>query len=545
MASVGMTVAGFMDALSWGNPACTQDTSIRNARTRFLGSPELPSLLRRWHKPPRPPQSKDARPKGATSVMEQFAHECLLEDQPRHTAPRFNLSPIPGPARASQCRMTIFRNIFESPAGEDIKEEHLTGFSFSKTVKRVRETAPHLWHTLFCLARTKIQQQRSPNKNPANTILIVLAIFSYTRTSRRGRLQKLFAIYFKFRGLSAKGFDTLHAIGLTMSNKWTGDAVENISADSMVAMKKLMERFAWLMSYNNALITFRVFSQRVDKKTLHGSGTAGTVYIKRSAKLLPGEINRMLQEFWKDGMKNPLTGADIFKITVLADERRVPHILFLILLYLFQSPDFDFATYSGKNDPLLQKPASIRQLPFGKDHITLQYLLGTLNIPEASYEDNAQLIIEWLRQLNFHHPDAQKKLGIDQIMVIIPSRLDWLVVPPGWLHIQMAFANSLHKQHLRTSKGRGLSAAFDVLNRRGLQSSATQGPFFHDLSETLHIIAEAQVREVWLEVGKVKGLDELRRKSPTELINLAEKIVAEHASSAAFKGKYVGVWPTG
>ncbi|KAJ7917324.1 hypothetical protein B0H13DRAFT_1608482 [Mycena leptocephala] len=547
----GLTVAGFLDALSWGDTECTLDADIRNARTRLLNSSQLPGILRRWHKPPRPPKSKAPRPNGARVVMEQFALECAQE--------------------ILEGELELLADIFESPTGEDIKEEHLTGFSFPATVKRVKETAPNLWAALFRLARTQGQQERNPNKIPANvcfcilkhapsncflqTILIVIAIFSYTRTHHRGRLQKLFAIYFKFRGLSAKGFDTLHAIGLTMSNKWTGDAVERISDESMATMRQLMDHFPWLMSYDNALVAFRVFSQRVDKKTLHGNGTAGTVYIKRSAKPLPAEINRMLQEFRREGMRNPLTGADIFKISLLADKRRLPHIIFLILQYLLDSPDFDFGTYSAKDHPLLQKPAAIRQLPFGKDHITLQYLLGTLNIPEASYEDNARLIVEWLRQLHFHLPEAQKKLGLQQVMAWIGDqltvdrlrnlfrfraeddnsfeRLDWLVIPPGWLHIQMAHANSIHKQHLGTSKGRGLSAAFDVAGRKGLQSSATQGPFFHDLSETLHIIAEAQIREVWLEIGKVKNLGELRIKTPQELYSLAEKIVAEHASSAA------------
>ncbi|KAJ7700589.1 hypothetical protein B0H14DRAFT_3904294 [Mycena olivaceomarginata] len=442
--------------------------------------------------------SRKGRAKAARSVMENFALECAQEIFERE--------------------LESLANIFESPAGDDIKEESLTSISFPKMVKLVKTKSPNLWAMLFQLGRTKAQQQRNPNKNPANTILIVLAILSYTRTHHRGRLQKLFAIYFKFRGLSAKGFDTLHAIGLTMSNKWTGDAVDRISAEGMEAMKRLMDKFPWIMSYDNALVAFRVFSQRIDKKSSQGSGTAGTVYIKRSAKPLPKEINHMLQEFRREGMKNPLTAKDIFKVSRLADSRRTPHIIFLILHYVFTSPEFDFSTYSGRDHALLQKPAPIRQLPVGKDEITLQYLLGTLNIPEASYEDNARLIIEWLKQLDYSAPDAQKKLGLEQVMAWIGDqltvdrlrnlfrfraeddnsfeRLDWLLFPPGWLHIQMAFANSLHKQHLGTAKGRGLSAAFDILKRKGLQTAQTQGTFFHDLNETLHIIAEAQIREL-------------------------------------------------
>lgn len=386
-------------------------------------------------------------------------------------------------------------------------------------------------------------------------ILIVIAIFSYTRSHHRSRLQKLFAIYFKFRGLSAKGFDTLHALGLTMSNKWTGDAVGRISAESMSAMKQLMDRFPWLMSYDNALLAFRVFSQRIDSKTLNGNGTAGTVYIRRSAKLLPATVHKALQEMRAIGMAHPLDAFDIFEIAELADERRYPHTLYVVLRALFDSPDFDYATYKDKDHPLLQRPSPIYQLLFGKDHITLQFLLGTIDIPEASYDDNARLIDHWLHQLSRDTPEWQRKLAEEALMAWVGDqltmdrlrnlfrfraedgnsfeRLDWMVLSPGWLHIQMAFANSIHKQHLGTAKGRGLSAAFDVLERKGLQSSHTQGPFFHDLSECLHIIADAQLREVWLEAGKVKSLADLRTKTPEELHALAEQIISHHASSEA------------
>ncbi|KAJ6528457.1 hypothetical protein B0H19DRAFT_969006, partial [Mycena capillaripes] len=67
---------------------------------------------------------------------------------------------------------------------------------------------------------------------------------------------KLFAIYFRFRGLSAKGLDNLHALGLSMSGKWTSDAVGRISAESMATMKRLMDLFPWLMSYDNHLPCF-------------------------------------------------------------------------------------------------------------------------------------------------------------------------------------------------------------------------------------------------------------------------------------------------
>ncbi|KAJ7899480.1 hypothetical protein B0H14DRAFT_2274939, partial [Mycena olivaceomarginata] len=62
-----------LDGLSWGDSAYTTDDAIRTARTQLLNSPELPRILRHWHKPPGPLKSKGARPKGATVAMEEFA----------------------------------------------------------------------------------------------------------------------------------------------------------------------------------------------------------------------------------------------------------------------------------------------------------------------------------------------------------------------------------------------------------------------------------------------------------------------------------------
>ncbi|KAJ6494521.1 hypothetical protein C8R45DRAFT_1135396 [Mycena sanguinolenta] len=557
-----ISLANLLDGISWGDEECTQNAQLRVDRPQFLNSPELPGILKRWWRPPRSRAQNRKRPKEARVAMEHFAFQCtqqILEEE-----------------------MELLLKIFKSPAGDDIKEEQLTGISFPKMVEQVTKTAPNLhmveiqtvitfyisiskhatcdetgvrgnplskydkmvvlmgdndnrlWDVFESkaqqgqmpgvgsgepgkyqkLARSESQKARSPKKSPVNTILIVIAMFSYSRSHHRSRLQKLFAIYFKFRGLSAKGFDTLHAIGLTMSNKWTGNAVARTSAQSMAT--------------------------RIDKGTSHGSGTAATVYVKRSAKPLPSTINQDFQEMRQVGMANPLDAFDIFQLSELADNRRYPHIIHLILRYLLDAPDFNSATYTGRDHQLLQPPSPIRQLPVGKEHITLQYLLGTVNMPEASYEDNSNLVREWLRQLGLDSPEQQKKLGLEQVMTWVGDqltvdrlrnlsrfraeddnsfeRLDWLIVPSGWLHIQMAFANSVHKQHLGTAKGRGLTAAFDILKRRGLQSSQTE---------------EAQVREVWLQVGKTTDLKELRKKNPVELYAMAGEIFSFHASSHA------------
>jgi hypothetical protein len=76
MDSYGIDLPIFLDALSWGDPECIQNAKIRYERSTLMNSAELPGILRRWWKPPRPVRSRNRRPKGARSAMEHFALEC-------------------------------------------------------------------------------------------------------------------------------------------------------------------------------------------------------------------------------------------------------------------------------------------------------------------------------------------------------------------------------------------------------------------------------------------------------------------------------------
>lgn len=98
------------------------------------------------------------------------------------------------------------------------------------------------------------------------------------------------------KGISAKGFDTLHAMALTMSHKWTANTVERISAGSMEEVKRMMKDFPWMLSHDNMQVSFRVFSQRLDNKGEFGNGSAATVYIKRDAKPMSKEANKNLRQ---------------------------------------------------------------------------------------------------------------------------------------------------------------------------------------------------------------------------------------------------------
>jgi len=77
MDTIGLDLPIFLDLLSWGDQACIENRKINYERTSLMVSKELPSILARWHKPPRSPGSTSARAEGASHVVEQFAFDCV------------------------------------------------------------------------------------------------------------------------------------------------------------------------------------------------------------------------------------------------------------------------------------------------------------------------------------------------------------------------------------------------------------------------------------------------------------------------------------
>ncbi|KAF8341856.1 hypothetical protein F5887DRAFT_1076435 [Amanita rubescens] len=120
-------------------------------------------------------------------------------------------------------------------------------------------------------------------------------------------------------------------------------------------------------------------------------------------------------------------------------------------------------------------------------------------------------------------------------MQIIIHFTDWILC---CLHLAgsmiMTFVNSLHKQYLMTSSTIGsLRQAFDVLHHKGLVVQSTKGPFWHNLDEAIHHIAEAHFHACWLEVGNVTDLKDLKQKNPDELKAMSMIILETHASQRA------------
>jgi hypothetical protein len=381
----------------------------------------------------------------------------------------------------------------------------------------------------------------------------MVSIASMSRSHHQCKLAKLLTIYFRSCGLSAKAFDTLHALGLTMSQKWVYRGVATLAQQQQVQLLEDIKKYPWFGTHDNINIPFRTFQQRIGNQNHFDSGTAATILVlKTPLARWPDRDLRIRQRALE--ADNLISGDSIFMLAAGAGPRLDCHAIYAVLRFLVDSPEFDLETYEFKNDPMFShRPSSGRQLPIGKNHIPCQYVLKTAHIEEASYEGNARVLAEWWRQLERGTLSGQKEMGERQTIVWAGDqltvsrlrglqnfhcedhnsfdRLDFLVPVFGWFHAQMAFEHSIHAQYYGTQQGFGLVHAFDLLKRKGLHSPSVQGNFHNQIREAILHVTEARFRDIWCLVGNVENLKDLRKCSPQELRTLAVCIITDYASS--------------
>ena len=131
---------------------------------------------------------------------------------------------------------------------------------------------------------------------------------------------------------------------------------------------------------------------------------------------MTADINRELQACRAVGIKNPLSALDILDIGQKAELRIRDHTIYHILQFLLDAPEFALHSYQHWDDTLLCPPNPVHALPHGPEHVTLQYLLGSLNIPEVSYADNERLVDQWLHQLGIDTPEARQQLSQNKVI---------------------------------------------------------------------------------------------------------------------------------
>ncbi|KAF8673067.1 hypothetical protein AX14_005425 [Amanita brunnescens Koide BX004] len=502
MRNEGLNLPLFLDAIFYGDLECHNDKVVQYQRTALMVSDELPVLFERWYQPPSRSQGYHGqRPLAATKNIVNFARSIVnreIDGEIKRTAKLFMSGP------------------------ELLSKEHLLSLDFHSLITECRNHAPTM-------------------KNPDMIVLSMISQCHYTRSYRRGRLAKAWAIYLKACGMSACAFDAIHSLGLTMSHKWTADALRTLSASAMEEIQELVKTRPFFLSYDNVNVPLRVFSQRLHNQSHFQNGCAGTVWLIPRDAALPPAINAALPLI--DG--NPETEA----------RWRVQYI-HQILLVLLNSPEFKDYPATHRKHICLSAPPPVHELPIGDNYRNVQYMMETAPIEEASYDGNDKVIAEWFHQLRLDSDAEQKLTALHRVLVCCGDqltmdrlrglykfrsedfnsfdRMDYLVLAPGWFHIVMAFALSLYKQHYGNSSSVGqLRHAFDLLHKKKMSSPATKGPFWNDLDEALRHVSEAHFRACWLELTGVNNLDELKKQSPLQLHAHAINILDRYASMAA------------
>ena len=106
---------------------------------------------------------------------------------------------------------------------------------------------------------------------------MMIAMASYSRSHNRCKLQKLLTIYFKSCGLSAKAFDTLHVLGITVSQKCGYNGIEMLSQAAHEGLINDIRRYPWFGAHDNLNLGFKVYEQLLSNQSHFDSGTAATI----------------------------------------------------------------------------------------------------------------------------------------------------------------------------------------------------------------------------------------------------------------------------
>jgi hypothetical protein len=382
----------------------------------------------------------------------------------------------------------------------------------------------------------------------------VICQLAFRRNRRANVFQKFLSLYLKGCGLAARAFDTLSSLGVTASQKWAFTGIDHIvqSAQQKYALDVRRRRF--IVSHDNLNIPFRVYEPTVNRQSHFDSGTAATLYTFPQTEGLTLDA-AAFRESRRSGRTQPIDGGTVLTVNSNATPRMKPRFIHWILRFLLEAPEFDVNSYRYRDSEILKSPPAVNQLQWGESHKTIQYMLPTAHIDESTYEGNDEIVEMVLKYLGFGSADELKSVGLEHIIVWVGDqltvsrlrglqnlrshdwnafeRMQWMIPMFGWFHLQMAFANSLHAQYYGSKASLGFSHAFDILQRKGLHSTSTQGTFHHTFEQALFVVGVARFRDVWRQVAGVKSLEELRNKTAAQLYDLATKIWESYASTVA------------
>ncbi|TCD71585.1 hypothetical protein EIP91_007332 [Steccherinum ochraceum] len=520
-------------AISWNVPSLVHHTAVKYERTKLMVSRELPEILATWYRPPRR-HTKGIRTVAARHAMEASALNIVsdLVDRDMHS----------------------LRSEFSFPQ-KDLSEATLLAIDWGSLINSAKLLAPTTWQLFSHCAYTPAQATENTYKTPDSTVLMAIAMCSFSRSHHSCKIPKLLTVFFKACGLSTKAFDTLNALGITLSQKSSYRTIRTIASQADRAMLADIKRYPCFASHDNLNRSNKVFEKRVDNVSTFDSGTCGSVIVIKDPYAVPINPDHF-HEFRAMGARTPLTSCEILKLSGKYAASHFRFAVYQVLQYLIEAPAFSFSSYDHRDDIVFTRPPPIHQLRARPELATCQYMLQTLHVEEASYAGNDRVIQKYLSQMGWRTDEQLRHLAE---MKVIPwcgdqltvarirglkgfrahdfnrvQRYDFIEEIIGFFHAQIALMHSLHSQYYGSrSSDSSLVKITDLLNRKGLHKPTVKGAFAHDFKDLLAHITIARFRTLWCIVGEVDKLEDLRKRSPSELLQLAQQIVQNHASTHA------------
>lgn len=354
-------------------------------------------------------------------------------------------------------------------------------------------------------------------------------------------------------GVPVRVMDTMSAYGVTMSYSWVSRYIKALADSERAQAVEAADpngEGAVAMNYDNFNVAKPAFEQRLLKGNRFLNGTVLTIRtLPPAAKLL---CNRVLLDAGRArAAAQNLTPHDFLDPT--AGKAVTPFLLYHILSVILNSPDFSTYKLDNQKCKEFKPPAPVDQCD--PTFLLKLYVLATVPIDESSYEGNAQVLDKYYEILKWDTVAAKEWLAKQAVVPISGDglthdrlkglqtmrarsvngieRLDAFAVDFGWLHAEMAVVNSIHAQHLGTAAGFGITHAAITLKRKKVIKVDKRDAWYHHIEEIIIHSCSAHILDCFLQVGKVKKLAELTKKTPAELVSLALEVYTRYVSSSA------------
>ena len=173
---------------------------------------------------------------------------------------------------------------------------------------------------------------------------------SFSRSHHVNKITKLLTVYFKSCGLATKAFDTLNALGITMSQKWSYTAIEQLAKRLQDSLHNDINRNPWFGTHDNVNIPFKVYEQRLGHQSHFDSGTAATIIILKDPAAVRPDAHAYRQHL--ASVTRHLTVKDVYLLDRDAGPKITERVVSTVLSFLTGATAFD----------LPNSPYSLRKL---------------------------------------------------------------------------------------------------------------------------------------------------------------------------------------